>query len=107
MGVGEERGGGAAGEGGRKRAGASVPRVPNPKLVPERDGVSGVPWDTYLHSEVSDARRLLRLVLEVLGHRGGVNSDCDMGTELLQDVRVVSGNSRCEVLGRVSPGRVG
>ena len=54
--------------------------------------MSGVPWDTYLHSEVSDARRLLRLMLEVLGHRGGVNGNCDVGADLLQDLRVVSGN---------------
>ena len=46
--------------------GDSVPRVPNPKLIPERDGSGGVSWDAHLCFEVSDACRLLRFALEVL-----------------------------------------
>ena len=51
----EERGEG----GGRKWGGNSVPWVPNPKLIPERDELVGASWDAHLCSEVSDACRLL------------------------------------------------
>ena len=81
------------------------PRVPNPKLIPERDGSGGVSWDAHLCFEVSDACRLLRFALEVLilylGRSGRVyvhRHACSMGAELLQLERVVSGIFCCGLL---------
>ena len=49
---------------------------PKSKLIPERDGSGGVPWDAHLCFEVSDACRLFRFALEALmlclGRRGRV-----------------------------------
>ena len=59
-----ERGSRGGGEGGRKRGGTLVPRIPNPKLIPERDGSGGVSWDADLRFEVPGACRLLCFALE-------------------------------------------
>jgi hypothetical protein len=83
-GEGVAEGGGA---GGRKWGGTSVPRVPNPKLIPERDGGGGVSRDAHLCFEVSDAC-LLSLAPEALilhlGRRGRVYIYHHVGAELLQ-----------------------
>ena len=116
MGVGEERGGGSrggvGGGWGRKWGGTSVPRVPNPKLIPERDGSGGVSRDAHLCFEVSGACRLLSFAPEALilhlGRRGRVYIYHHVGAELLQLERVVSGNVAVRGLGaRVPPGRAG
>ena len=75
LGVGEEGGGGSRGEGGggRKWGGTSVPRVPNPKLIPKWDGVHGVPGDAHLHSDVSGVCRGPSCVLEALWRNGRVH----------------------------------
>ena len=74
--------------GGRKWGGTSVPRVPNPKLIPERDGSGGVSRDAHLCFEVSYACRLLRFALEALvlylGRGGRVYVHRYVGAELLQ-----------------------
>ena len=87
MGVGGGRGG--AGRGGRKWGGNSVPWVPNPKLIPERDGSGGMSWDVHLRSEVSDACLNLSVLSKALGHRGGVYIYRHVGAELffLPEVR--------------------
>ena len=90
-----ERGSRGGGEGGRKRGGTLVPRIPNPKLIPERDGSGSVSWDADLRFEVPGACRLLCFALEafifVLGRSGLFYSDGHVGAELLQLERVVSG----------------
>ena len=88
--VGEGGGGG----GGRKRGGTLVPRIPDPKLIPEWDGSGGVSSDAHLRFEVPGACRLLRFALEVfifvLGRSGLFYPDGHVRAELLQLERVVS-----------------
>ena len=84
----EGGGGGGVGSG---EGTLSVPWVPNPKLIPERDGSGGMSWDVHLRSEVSDACRNLSVLSKALGRRGGVYIYRHVGAELLQLERVVSG----------------
>ena len=79
------------GGGGREWGGTSVARVPNPKLIPERDGSGGAPRDAHLCAEVSDARRLLCFTPEALGRSGCVYIYLYVGAELLQLVTVFPG----------------
>ena len=96
---------GRCGEGAQS---CTVPRVPNPKLIPERDGSGGVPWDTHLRLEVSDARRLLNVAPEAPGRSGGVYIYRHLVAEMLQLERFVSGYVAVRgLVERVSPGRVG
>ena len=84
-----------------------VPRVPSPKLIPQGDGDVGVPWDAHVCPEASRARRILSVLLKARGSRGRVHVYPHLRAELLQLARVAARLSRCEVLGRVSPCRVG
>ena len=85
-----------------------VPRVPSPKLIPKGDGDVGVPWDAHVRLEAPRARRILSVLLEARGSRGGVHVYPHLRAELLQLLRELRlAIWRCEVLGRVSPCRVG
>ena len=68
----------------------------------------GASGDAHLRSEVSGACRGLSFVLEALWRRGHVHIYRHLRAELLCSLReLLLAMSRCEVLGRVSPWRVG
>ena len=61
------------------------------KLLPKGDGDVGVPWDAHVRLEAPRARRILSVLPEARGSRGGVHVYPHLRAELLQLERVVSG----------------
>jgi hypothetical protein len=88
--------------------GRLVPWIPRPKLIPKRDGMRGAAGDAHLHIEVSPEHAAAPAAC---WRRCGVMAvstfivTCVPSCCSLQELLLAM--SRCEVLGRVSPGRAG